>query len=180
MNKRTKTASKFLSLLLRHKPETIGLTLDEGGWAKIEDLIRLTESHHTQLSQALILEAVATNEKRRFALSPDGLSIRANQGHSLSVALDLAPLVPPDTLFHGTTARFLDEIMAQGLSKKNRQHVHLTDNINTAKNVGSRHGKLALLEVKAGAMHAQGMVFYRSENGVWLTDKVPCEFLQRL
>jgi len=178
VNKNAKKASKFLSLLLRHKPEVIGLTLDDGGWAKVEDLIRLTESHHTQLSKALILEAVATNEKQRFAISPDGLRIRANQGHSISVALDLDPMVPPEKLFHGTATRFLGDIMSEGLTKQNRQYVHLTDDIDTAKNVGTRHGKVVLLEVNAAEMHAQGFVFYRSENGVWLTEHVPPERLQ--
>lgn len=180
MNKKTKKASKFMSLLLRHSPETIGLELDNSGWARISDLISLTESHDNPLTLPLILEAVETNDKQRFSISSEGLRIRANQGHSLQVELNLKTQQPPAKLYHGTATRFLNSILSEGLTKQNRQHVHLTDNVDTARKVGVRHGKLALLEVDAGEMHSLGKIFYCSENGVWLTESVPADFISEV
>lgn len=165
-----------MSLVLRHRPEVIGLTLDANGWAEIDALIRLSQAQHP-LDLALIEQVVATNSKQRFAISDDGLGIRARQGHSIDVDLGLAPLAPPEWLFHGTATRFVDSIRREGLRKQRRQHVHLSADADTAAKVGARHGAPAILRVRAGAMATAGFAFYRSENGVWLTDAVPVEFI---
>ena len=169
-----KKVSKFLSLLLRHKPETIGLKLDENGWADIDELIE--KSKKIKLTRALIDEVVADNDKQRFIL--EGNRIRANQGHSIKVDMEFKAVTPPDTLFHGTATRFLESIMQTGLSKQKRQHVHLSKNIETAIAVGERHGKVVILEVDAKKMSEEGYEFYLSENGVWLTDNVPVNYLK--
>lgn len=169
--------SKFLSLVLRHKPEAIGLTLDERGWALIDELLARAEQSGRRLTRDGIARVVAENDKRRFALSPDGTKIRANQGHSVAIDPGLAPAVPPDLLYHGTATRFLDAIRAEGLIPGSRLHVHLSADEATAVKVGQRHGKPAVLTVRAGAMHAAGIAFFRSENGVWLTERVPADFL---
>lgn len=165
-----------MSLVLRHQPELIGLNLDLGGWAEIDNLIALSKGHHP-LTRDLIEEVVASNNKQRFAISDDGLRIRAQQGHSIDVELGLTPLPPPEWLFHGTATRFLDSIRRKGLNKRSRQHVHLCTEEETATNVGSRHGAPTVLHIRADAMAAAGFAFYRSENGVWLTDAVPVEFI---
>lgn len=172
-----KRISKFLSLVLRHKPETIGIQLDEQGWVDVQVLLAALAGHNRSITLSELEEVVATNEKQRFALV-DG-RIRANQGHSIVVSLDLEPLQPPETLFHGTATRFLDAIMEAGLLKMGRQHVHLSADTATAAKVGVRHGKLVILEVAAGELAANGATFYRSENGVWLVEHVPPEFLRR-
>jgi putative RNA 2'-phosphotransferase len=171
------TASKFLSLLLRHKPEVVGLSLDAKGWAEIEDIVRLTAGRHTPLTKNLIEEITATSDKKRFVISDDGTRIRANQGHSIVVDLDLEPRDPSETLFHGTATRFLESIWRQGLVKGNRQHVHLSPDRATALKVGQRHGKPVILSIAAQAMQVSGYVFFLSTNGVWLTEHVPVQFL---
>ncbi len=180
MNKEIVKASKFLSLVLRHKPEAIGLSLDPHGWAAIEDLIELTKDQARPLSRHLIEQAVITSDKQRFKISDDGLRVRANQGHSIEVKLDLVEKDPPEVLYHGTATRFLDSIKSSGLEKRQRQYVHLSADLNTAKKVGVRHGKLVVLAVAACAMKNDGFRFYLSENNVWLTDKVPPEYLSEL
>ncbi|CAN7448058.1 RNA 2'-phosphotransferase [Rhizobacter sp. LjRoot28] len=177
MSESHESISKFLSLVLRHSPETIGLQLHEGGWASIDALIRLATAHGRPLSRQLVEQVVRESEKQRFALSDDGLSIRANQGHSVKVELGLVKVVPPDELFHGTATRFLDSIRSNGLWRGSRHHVHLSETRDTASDVGKRHGKPVVLSVRAGAMHEFGYSFFRSENGVWLTESVPFEFL---
>lgn len=172
--------SKFLSLVLRHRPEAIGLQLDAQGWADVQDLITLAAAKGTVLTEALIREVVETSDKKRFALSASGDFIRANQGHSIEVDLGLSPLTPPATLFHGTASHFLASILASGLNKRARHHVHLSADIETASKVGRRHGNLVLLSVGSGDMAHEGYTFYRSENGVWLTDHVPSKFLSVL
>jgi len=172
------STSKFLSLILRHKPEEIGLTLDPNGWASIEELIALAAARGTQLSRAQIETIVAESDKQRFAISADGTKIRANQGHSVGIALGLAPQTPPEQLFHGTATRFLDSIRASGLHSASRQHVHLSSDLSTAEKVGSRHGKPVILTVESGQMARDGHLFYLSENGVWLTDAVPAKYLK--
>lgn len=173
--------SKFLSLVLRHKPDEIGLTLDENGWANVDNLIRLAnERGGRRLSRELIERVVAENDKKRFALSDDGLRIRANQGHSIEVDLALPAVEPPEFLYHGTATRFLDSIRASGLTSGNRQHVHLSVDTATATKVGQRHGKPHVLTIRAGEMHRSGMVFHCSDNGVWLTLSVPVEFIEGL
>ncbi len=140
MNSNIVSTSKFLSLVLRHKPDEIGLTLDPNGWADVDELIRLTAATRTPLSRALIDEVVATSDKKRFVLNDDGAKIRANQGHSVAVDLGLISQTPPSILFHGTATRFLNSIRAQGLLKGSRQHVHLSSDEATATNVGARMG----------------------------------------
>lgn len=170
------SASKFLSLVLRHQPGIIGLTLDAAGWANIDALIERSEAHRP-LTRALIDSVVAQNNKQRFAISEDGQRIRARQGHSLDVDLGLQPLPPPSRLYHGTATRFVDAIRREGLLKRSRQHVHLSADADTATQVGSRHGRPVVLAIRADAMAAAGHAFYRSENGVWLTDAVPVAFI---
>jgi putative RNA 2'-phosphotransferase len=170
--------SKFLSYVLRHRPDAIGLTLDESGWTSVDALLSKAAAAGTPISRAELAEIVATNEKKRFSLSDDGSRIRAAQGHSVEVALGIEPVTPPDTLYHGTATRFLDSIRAQGLIPGSRQQVHLSGDEATAVAVGQRHGKPVVLRVAAGTMHAEGYAFYRADNGVWLTDRVPPEFLE--
>ncbi|MEM7303872.1 MAG: RNA 2'-phosphotransferase [Pseudomonadota bacterium] len=176
MNQTLVKASKFLSLVLRHKPATIGLSLDEQGWIDVDELLAACEEHDVELSRELLHEVVATNNKQRFVIR-DG-RIRASQGHSISIDLDLAPQVPPDCLYHGTASRFLDSIRAEGLVSKSRQHVHLSLDEATAVNVGKRHGAPVVLTIDAKAMHEDGCVFYVSENGVWLTARVATKYIR--
>lgn len=173
-----KSASKFLSLLLRHRPETIGLELDRYGWANIDDLISRANAHgKNNFTRDLIAVVVKTNTKQRFAISDDGERIRANQGHSIEVDLGFKAVAPPGYLYHGTATRFLDSILVDGLNKRTRQHVHMAADKDTAVTVGSRHGKPIVLTIDAAAMQADGHEFFRSENGVWLTNAVPANYL---
>ena len=168
--------SKFLSFVLRHKPESIGLELDPNGWVPLDNLIEKA-APEMPLDRDLILEVVRSSDKQRFALSRDGDRIRANQGHSVKVDLELKSKDPPPVLFHGTATRFLDSIMEQGLRPGQRHHVHLSSDRETAVAVGRRHGKPVVLRIAADDMRAQGFEFFLSENGVWLTEKVPPVFL---
>ncbi|MEM7126063.1 MAG: RNA 2'-phosphotransferase [Chloroflexota bacterium] len=174
-----KRISKFLSLVLRHKPEQIGLRLDVAGWADVPELIRLARQAGVDLNEELLVEVVQNNDKQRFALSPDGQRIRANQGHSIDVTLGLKSIEPPETLYHGTATRFLEAILQEGLKPGNRQHVHLSSDVETAIKVGRRHGKPTVLVVQAGPMARAGYLFYRSDNGVWLTDYVSPQYLEQ-
>lgn len=168
-----KKTSKHLSYLLRHKPESIGLELDSNGWANVAQLLLLTD-----ISQDTLEEVVFTNDKQRFAFSPDGKMIRANQGHSVGgVELALNPTPPPEVLYHGTVSKFMESIQEQGLMKMNRHHVHLSATIDTAANVGSRRGKPIVLNINASVMADEGFNFYLSNNGVWLTDEVPVKYI---
>ncbi|MBW3499739.1 RNA 2'-phosphotransferase [Janthinobacterium sp. NKUCC08_JDC] len=170
--------SKFLSLILRHAPEKIGLALDPQGWADIGQLLALAAQHGRSLSREQLDDVVMRDSKTRYAISADGLRIRANQGHSLAaVDIALPASTPPAMLFHGTASRFVDAIRAGGLLAGSRNHVHLSSNRETAVAVGARHGKPVVLTVDAAAMQAQGYVFYVSDNGVWLTQTVPVTFL---
>ncbi len=178
MRNRLVRTSKFLSLVLRHKPEVIGLELDDAGWAPVSELVRRAREHGRELSESTIREVVETNDKRRFSLSADGTRIRARQGHSIRVDLGLEPVTPPGVLYHGTARRFLRSIRRQGLLRGERHHVHLSPDEATAHAVGRRHGRPVVLRVDAGRMHADGHAFYLSENGVWLTDQVPAEYLE--
>lgn len=181
MNKEITKISKFLSYVLRHKPDAIGLNLDENGWADIDQLIHQAglDASNPNLTRDLICQAVETNDKKRFALSPDNKKIRANQGHSIQVDLALIPQCPPDILYHGTATRFLQSILKEGLKAGSRNHVHLSENIETARQVGMRYGKAVILIIDAGKMHAQGYPFFKSENGVWLTEHIPAEFIDK-
>lgn len=169
--------SKFLSYILRHDPASIGLTLDKQGWAQIDQLLRGAAKHGKRLSIAQLHEVVTTNDKQRFSISEDGLRIRANQGHSISVDLALEAVEPPATLYHGTTVNYLDAIFANGLKPQSRHHVHLSKDTDTALKVGRRHGKPAILVVDAQRMYHDGHIFFCSDNGVWLTDTVPANYL---
>jgi len=169
--------SKFLSLVLRHKPEEIGLILDANGWADVDELIRLVNQHGRKLDRLLLERVVADNDKKRFAFSDDGTRIRASQGHSVEVDLALPPSEPLELLYHGTASRFVESIRAEGLHSASRQHVHLSLDIVTATKVGQRHGKAVILTVRAKEMRSAGHLFYLSANGVWLTEQVPVEFI---
>ncbi|MGB7327630.1 MAG: RNA 2'-phosphotransferase [Rubripirellula sp.] len=172
------SVSKFLGLVLRHQPEVVGMELDEEGWLDIAQLIDAANQRGNRLSLELLHEVVATNDKKRFALSDDGLRIRASQGHSVTgVDLKLAETTPPATLYHGTVAPFIESIRSTGLERRSRNHVHLSADEATATKVGSRRGKPIILQVDAAAMHLDGHRFYVSANGVWLVDAVPVEFL---
>lgn len=170
--------SKFLSRVLRHQPEQIGLTLDEQGWADVAELLRLANAHGRALTRELLEEVVAQNDKQRYAFSADGQRIRANQGHSIQIDLGLAPQTPPEVLYHGTAAHSRTSILAQGLLPRTRQHVHLSADVETAVKVGRRHGQPIVLIIQTGQMHRAGHLFYRSENGVWLTAAVPPQFIE--
>ncbi len=180
-------ASKFLSLLLRHEPERIGIVLDAAGWTDVDDLLDALHAHGVDLTREELDQIVASSDdpgkspagdKQRFALSEDKTKIRANQGHSVQVELDLPALAPPATLYHGTVDAALPGIRAQGLLKGQRHHVHLSADIETAKKVGGRRGKPVVLAIKAGEMVEKGHTFLRSANGVWLVDHVPAEFIE--
>lgn len=177
MKKDLVRSSKFLSLVLRHQPEAAGIQLDAQGWCDIDDLLQGVAQHHAPMSKETLMEVVATNEKKRFAISDCGQRIRASQGHSIDVSLGLQAVTPPATLYHGTASRFLDSILQNGLQKQSRQHVHLSASLDTAISVGSRHGKPVVLTINCQAMQAAGHAFYCSENGVWLTDSVPAAYL---
>jgi putative RNA 2'-phosphotransferase len=172
-----KRASKFMSLVLRHEPEKIGLQLDAQGWADVDDLLQRMADHGVVLDRQSLQTVVETNDKQRFALSDDGLRIRASQGHSIKVDLGLEALQPPAWLYHGTVARFVGAIREQGLRPGERQHVHLSLDRQTAQQVGARRGAPVILSVDAGRMHADGHVFHRSANGVWLTTHVPPRYI---
>nr|GAT45556.1 phosphate acetyltransferase [Mycena chlorophos] len=170
--------SKFLSLVLRHKPEAIGLSLDPHGWADLRELVRLANASGRPLTSEEILLVVNSSEKQRFTFDSSGQRIRANQGHSVEVDLQLDPLNPPAVLYHGTATRFLPSIHESGLLKGARHHVHLSLDANTARTVGSRHGHPVVLRILAEDMMCNGYQFFRSKNGVWLTDHVPTSYIQ--
>ncbi len=172
--------SKFLSLVLRHRPESIGIALDAAGWVEVEVLLAALARHGRSLNRAQLAEVVASSDKQRFALSADGMRIRANQGHSVQVELGLEPQPPPARLYHGTVAAALASIRKQGLEKQARHHVHLSADRQTAMKVGGRRGAPVILVVRAAEMAAAGYVFYCSANGVWLTDAVPPAYLEGL
>ena len=167
-------ASKFLSLILRHKPEEAGITLDEHGWVDVSVLLAAVKG---KMDRAMLDLVVAENDKKRFEFSVDGSRIRASQGHSVDVDLGYAPTDPPEFLYHGTSVRHLDSIRATGLEKRGRHAVHLCEDEATARNVGSRHGPPTVLIVRARELASTGAVFHRSTNGVWLTESVPAEYL---
>ncbi len=179
-NSRLVKVSKYLSKHLRHQPDRIGITLAPGGWVSVDELLAACAKNNFPLSRAELNEVVANNDKKRFSFDSTGSLIRANQGHSVEVDLQLEPVLPPDVLYHGTGAGAVESILQTGLSKMSRHHVHLSGDISTAKTVGSRHGKPVVFAVDAGAMHKAGYTFYCSENGVWLVDYVPPEYLQKI
>lgn len=174
-----KSTSKYLSLILRHKPETIGITLDEHGWANVDELIAGIAKTH-DCDRNILEEIVRTDEKQRYSFNEDKTLIRANQGHSIPVDVELEEAVPPEELWHGTGEKYVESIDVQGLIPKSRLYVHLSKDRDTAVKVGGRHGKPVLYLVKAGGMSRDGYPFYLSKNGVWLTKKVPVEYLKKV
>lgn len=171
--------SRLLSFVLRHRPDSIGLELDEGGWANVDELLEGIQrsKHELSISYAKLEEIVDTNNKKRFEFSGDGQKIRARQGHSVDVELGLEPQRPPQILWHGTATKSLDAIRKTGLEKRNRHAVHLSKDEETASAVGRRHGRLVMLQIKAMAMRADGHKFYLTGNDVWLTDEVPPRYI---
>ncbi|WP_028655698.1 RNA 2'-phosphotransferase [Nocardioides sp. J54] len=172
--------SKRLSLVLRHRPDSIGLTLDDSGWVDIDRLLSALSEHGTHMSHDDLLRVVATNDKQRFELDAPSQRIRARQGHSVDVELGLEPVPPPAVLYHGTPRRNLDSILATGLDRRKRHHVHLSGDIETARRVGARRGDEIVLAVDASGMATAGLLFWRTDNGVWLTERVPTQFLTPL
>lgn len=169
---------KYLALILRHKPSVIGITLDEHGWANVDDLIEgIVKSR--PFDMATLEELVATDNKQRYSFNADKTLIRANQGHSIPVDVELEQKEPPEILWHGTGQKFVAGIDKIGLIKKSRLYVHLSSDVDTATKVGARHGELVIYKVLSGQMARDGYVFYRSVNGVWLTDHVPLEYLEK-
>ena len=171
-----KKVSKYLSFILRHQPDSIGLELSDGGWASINELIGKTRKF--RLTREVINTVVETNDKKRFLISEDGERIKANQGHSIEVKLELEPVTPPDVLLHGTAERFLESILKEGLTKQRRHHVHLSENMETSMKVGARYGKPVLLKIDSKRMLEAGHVFFKTENKVWLVENVPAEYLE--
>ncbi|GAA3227255.1 RNA 2'-phosphotransferase [Streptomyces sp. XM83C] len=174
--RRTVKVSKYLAKHLRHQPERIGITLDEGGWVEIDTLIAAAAAHGFRFTREELDHVVAANDKKRFAI--DGDRIRASQGHSVDVDLGLPPATPPPYLYHGTVARNLAAIRSEGLRPMNRHAVHLSADRETATRVGARRGQPVVLSVDAGSMHRDGHVFHVSTNGVWLTEAVPPRYLR--
>ena len=169
--------SKRLAYVLRHAPGSIGLELDAAGWVGVEDLLAALARSGTHVGRADLVDIVEASDKRRFAVSADGARIRASQGHSVAVDLELPPSVPPETLFHGTVARYLAAIRAEGLRARSRTHVHLSADRQTAATVGARRGRPVVLEVRARALCDAGQPFFLADNGVWLVDAVPPAYL---
>jgi len=174
-----KKISKFLSLILRHQPETINLTLDENGWADVDELREKCSKNKINFTLEELDEVVQTNNKKRFAFNEDKTKIRASQGHSIDIDLALIPQQPPQFLYHGTAQQNVDSILENGIEKRSRQHVHLSSDKETATQVGMRHGKPVILTVGTGKMFEDGIEFYISENGVWLTDFVDPKYISK-
>lgn len=172
--------SKYLSKHLRHQPERLGLSLGAGGWVSVEELLTACAQHQFPISGEELAEVVATSDKKRFSFDPTGTLIRANQGHSVEVDLQLEPQVPPEILYHGTGDRAVDLILQSGLHKMSRHHVHLSQDVETARKVGARHGRPVVFAIDAATMHQAGYLFFCSENGVWLVDHIPSEYLMIL
>ena len=173
-----KETSKFISLILRHKPEEIGITLDEHGWANVDELIAgIAKTQPFDMS--MLEELVCTDEKQRYSFNEDKTLIRANQGHSVPVDVELEQTTPPEILYHGTGEKYSASIEKQGLIPKSRLYVHLSSDYDTAVKVGTRHGKPVVYIVDAGEMQRNGYAFYLSVNGVWLTKNVPLQYLKR-
>ena len=180
-DKRMKNTSKFISLILRHKPEVIGISLDEHGWADVQDLIAgVNRSEGYFLDLETLEEIVRTDEKQRYSFNNDHTLIRANQGHSIPVDVELEEKTPPDILWHGTGEKYVSSIDTQGLIPKSRLYVHLSSDVETAKKVGSRHGRPVIYRIDCRKMTEDGFHFYLSANKVWLTKAVPAEYLSKM
>jgi len=170
--------SKFISLVLRHKPEAAKITLDEHGWANVEELLAGVHDTGRKIDRNMLEEIVKTDHKQRYSFNQDKTLIRANQGHSIPVDVELEEQEPPEFLYHGTAGRFLNSILAEGLKPMGRLYVHLSKDIETAVKVGKRHGNPVVLKIKAGEMWRDGMKFYLSRNSVWLTGYVDKKYME--
>jgi putative RNA 2'-phosphotransferase len=179
-NSRLVKISKYLSKHLRHQPERIGIKLAPGGWVAVDELLAACKTHSFPINRIELDEVVASNDKKRFSFDATATLIRANQGHSVEVDLQLEPAIPPDVLYHGTGHGAVEAILREGLCKMSRHHVHLSKDFATAKAVGARHGRPVVFTVDAAVMHEAGYTFYCSENGVWLVAGVPPEYLQQI
>ncbi len=179
MTKDDKETSKYISLILRHKPETIGISLDEHGWADVWELIRGVSKTHP-LNMDSLVRIVEEDEKQRYSFNEDRTLIRANQGHSIPVDVELEQVVPPEILYHGTGEKYVSSIDEQGLIPKSRLYVHISGDEDTAIAVGRRHGKPVVYRIKSGEMNRDGFKFYKSVNGVWLTKEVPAKYLEKV
>lgn len=171
--------SKYMSLILRHKPDVIGISLDEHGWGNVDELIHGIADNNVGFNMEMLEKIVRTDDKQRYSFNNDKTLIRANQGHSIPVDVELEEKEPPEYLYHGTGEKYAESIDQQGLIPKSRLYVHLSKDIATAENVGKRHGKEIVYSVHSGRMYRDGYKFYLSANGVWLTKKVPVEYLER-
>lgn len=180
MNNRLVTISKLLSKYLRHEPEALGLSLEPSGWVRVDEVLAGAAKIGFGITREELAQVVADNDKRRFAFDETGTKIRANQGHSTEVDLQLADVEPPERLYHGTVAKFISPIRAEGLKKMNRHDVHLSKDVATAINVGQRRGKPVILVIDSAKMAADGYKFRLSTNGVWLTDHVPPRYIRLL
>ena len=176
--KQKKKISKFLSLILRHQPEVVGLALEENGWVSVEKLIKASANYGKPFTLAELKSVVETNDKKRFAFNENETKIRANQGHSLEVEIEFEKRTPPEILYHGTAEKNVGVIFAEGLKKMSRHHVHLSADTETAKKVGMRYGKPVIFQIDTAAMQAAGFEFFVSANGVWLIENVPPKFLK--
>lgn len=168
---------KYLSMILRHRPEVADVRIDEHGWAEVDQLIKGI-SRHREVDFDLLLDIVNADSKQRFSFSEDMKRIRANQGHSINVNVQMNELTPPDMLYHGTGKKSVNSIMKQGILKKDRLYVHLSKDFETAVNVGRRHGKPVVFRVHSGRMHTDGYRFFLSDNGVWLVKHVPAKYIE--
>lgn len=177
MNDESKKISKLLSLVLRHQPEYLNLSLDQGGWCKIDQLIKNSKTKGVKLDFELLQQVVEFNDKKRFDISMDQKYIRANQGHSISVDLNLKVVCPPAVLYHGTVNKYVQHIQNDGIKKMSRQYVHLSETVETAVIVAQRRGQPIILKVNAKEMFNDGINFYKSKNGVWLTDFVDAKYI---
>jgi putative RNA 2'-phosphotransferase len=169
--------SKFLSLVLRHKPETVGMTFEKGGWLKVDDLIQGAKEAGVELDKELLRAVVEHSERKRFSFSEDGLKIRANYGHSIPIDLAIEAVEPPEFLFHGTAVRFIEAIRKEGIVPQGRQYVHLSPDEQTAGEVGRRHGVPIVFTIQSRLMHENGFKLYPTDSGIWLTETVPPEFI---
>ncbi len=169
--------SKRLALVLRHRPESVGIALDEQGWTDVCGLLEALASHGTAMSREELDRVVRTNDKQRFEWDVSADRIRARQGHTVEIQLGLVPVSPPEVLFHGTAQGNVKSVLATGLDRRGRHHVHLSGDVPTARRVGARHGSHVVLRVDAAGMARQGATFFVTENGVWLTDRVPARFI---
>jgi len=177
-SKKLHQLSKYLSFVLRHRPDDLSIQLSSDGWANVEEMISAMNSQGKVVTIDDLYQIVAQDEKQRYSFNSDKSQIRANQGHSIEIDLKLQPIIPPEYLYHGTAEKNIDSIREQGLLKRERHHVHLSENENTAKQVGARYGRPVILVIFAQLMNFDGHLFFRSDNNVWLTDEVPPQFIE--